>query len=58
MTRSGGHLLALLSRLWSIVFRIDRQILLNSFLAVNEGRELGPIPLMKALHNYCAKAVT
>jgi hypothetical protein len=35
-------------------FRVDRQILLNRFHAVNEGHELGPIPLMKSLHNYCA----
>jgi hypothetical protein len=35
-------------------FRIDRQILLNRSLAVNEARELGPISLMKSLHKYCA----
>src|SRR5215469_12414827 len=34
-------------------FRIDGQILLNRLLAVNEGRESGPIPLMKSRCIYC-----
>jgi hypothetical protein len=54
MTRSWSHLLFAAVSVVVDRFRIDRQILLNRYLAVNEARELGPISLMKSLHNYCA----